>query len=382
MSKGLDLFVFSDALGWELAERYKFGSDWLPHRMPCRTLLGYSCTCDPTILTGCQPDEHLHFSFFVKAASGQSPFRRLGLLGWLPHRIAGHHRIRNRVSRWVARRNHYTGYFQLYSVPFARLPWLDYTEKRDIYEPGGILGGQQTFFETWKTSGKRWMRSDWRLGDARNLDRLEAEVDQGGLQLAYLFTAGLDALMHRHGTGGPGVADAFKILDRRLLKIVRRAEQTCGPVRVHVFSDHGMTDVRRSSDLMPRWERLGFRYGSDYVAAWDSTMARFWFHDETVRRRAMDWLAEQPEGRLLDEQELRREHCWFPDQRYGEAFFLLNPGTLFVPSFMNMGFVTGMHGYSPEHPDSTAAFLSNDNSATVHQLKDLFPIMRNAALRT
>lgn len=382
MSRGLDLFVFSDALGWELAERYQFGAGWLNHRMPCRTLLGYSCTCDPTILTGCQPDQHQHFSFFVKAAPGESPFRNLGLLGWLPHRIAGHHRIRNQVSRYVARKRGYTGYFQLYSVPFSRLPWLDYTEKRDIYEPGGIIGGQPTVFETWKASGKRWLRSDWRLGDARNLERLEAEVDKGGLQLAYLFTAGLDALMHRQGTGGTDVAGAFAALDQRLQKIVRRAEQTCGPVRVHVFSDHGMTDVRRTSDLLPRWERLGFRYGRDYVAAWDSTMARFWFESDSVRARALEWLTEQPEGRLLDEAELRREHCWFEDSRYGETFYLLDPGTLFVPSFMNMGFVTGMHGYTPDDPDSTAAFLSNDSSATVRQLKDLHPLMCKASLRS
>ena len=143
MSKAprVDLFVFADALGWQQVERRAFLADLLPHRAKCDTLLGYSCTCDPSILTGALPAEHGHFSFFVFDPA-KSPFRAARWLGWLPELLAGHHRVRNRVSRWWQKRLGYTGYFQLYSVPFRRLPHLDYTEKRDIYRPGGILGGQ------------------------------------------------------------------------------------------------------------------------------------------------------------------------------------------------------------------------------------------------
>ena len=63
----LDLFVFADALGWELSKRYSFMEDALTIRNKCETVFGYSSTCDPTILTGTMPFEHDHFSFFVKA---------------------------------------------------------------------------------------------------------------------------------------------------------------------------------------------------------------------------------------------------------------------------------------------------------------------------
>jgi len=92
--------------------------------------------------------------------------------------------VRNRVSRWTARANGYTGYFQLYSVPFSRLPWLDYTEKKDIYEPDGILGGQPAIFEYWKKSGLPWMRSDWRSDDATNVAGLKAALKLGEIRLA------------------------------------------------------------------------------------------------------------------------------------------------------------------------------------------------------
>ena len=66
--------------------------------------------------------------------------------------------MRNRVSRWVARRNGYTGYFQLYSVPFSRLPHLDYTEKRDIYMPGedGLALLQAISDVVWQIPGNNY----------------------------------------------------------------------------------------------------------------------------------------------------------------------------------------------------------------------------------
>ena len=160
--------MFVDALGWKVVQEQGFLPDLLPHQSPCQTVFGYSSTCDPTIITGTQPDEHGHFSCFIDAA-GNSPFKALGALAWLPHKLAGYHRIRNKLSAWYARHLKYSGYFQLYSVPFKFLPHLDYTEKRDIYAPGGILGGQETIFAHWERSGKKWMHSNWRKGGEHNL---------------------------------------------------------------------------------------------------------------------------------------------------------------------------------------------------------------------
>ena len=378
MKRRLDLFIFADALGWKLAEQQAVLTDLLPRRMPCETLLGYSATCDPTILTGAWPRDHRHFSFFVKA-TGDSPFRALRWLASLPHRLAAHHRVRHRLSRWLAARQGYTGYFQLYSVPFWALPFLDYTEKRDIYEPGGINGGQPTIFECWQQSGRPWMRSDWRKGDDRNFEEANAAVDGGEVELMYLFTAGLDATMHRHGPEHPKVTEAFTRFGHRVEALYERAQKRYADVFIYLFSDHGMTRVTRQSDLRPRFEKLGLQFGRDYHAVWDSTMARFWFNDVPARRDALTYLQAQPEGRLLAEAELQAWGCDFPDQQFGEHFFLLEPGALFVPSFLNLGFVAGMHGYAPEHPDSRACWLTNHPTATARRLVDIYPVMRAAA---
>ncbi|MCX6878510.1 MAG: alkaline phosphatase family protein [Verrucomicrobia bacterium] len=378
MKPRIDIFIFADALGWALASRRRFAENLLPLRRRCETLLGYSSTCDPTILTGALPSAHRHFSFFIKATQ-PSPFAKLRHLACLPEIIAGHHRLRNQLSKFIASRHGYTGYFQLYSVPFSKLPYLDYSEKLDIYEPGGINGGQATIFERWEQSGKPWARSNWRLPDPENIAHARREIEKGDVELLYLFTARLDAVMHRHGVEHPAVEAAFEHFATQLQALADLASRHYRDVRLHLFSDHGMANVNTCSDLLPRWEKLGLKYGRDYVAVWDSTMARFWFPDEVSRRAATAWLSTQADGEILSDERLAGYGCLFPDRQYGELFYLLPSGSLFVPSFLNQRKVTAMHGYAPEHPDSAAAWLSNAETLPVAALTDIFPVMLAAA---
>ena len=63
MLNQVKIFLFSDALGYEIVQRYKFMPEEFPVRLPVRTQFGYSSTCVPTILTGEPPTRHGHFSF-------------------------------------------------------------------------------------------------------------------------------------------------------------------------------------------------------------------------------------------------------------------------------------------------------------------------------
>jgi len=381
-SPQLDLFVFADALGWQIVEERNYLADLLPHRYKCDTLLGYSCTCDPSILTGTLPVEHGHFSFFVFDPEN-SPFGAARWLGWAPELIAGHHRVRNRVSRWWQRRLGYTGYFQLYSVPFRRLPWLDYTEKHDLYEPGGIIGGQEAIFTEWERTGKPWSRSDWRCDDETNVHRLIAQLREGKIALSYLFTSRLDATMHAHGTAGAAVDAAFDRFSGWMHEIDKVARDHYDDVRIHLFSDHGMANTRHDSRMMPDFEKLGLRFGTDYAAAWDSTMVRFWFPGgDRIRDRVVAWLNQREEGRILSDEELAANGCLFESRRYGELWYLLPEGTIFAPSFMNQRHVVGMHGYDPQEPASAACWLTNHAAyEPPHRIEQINRVMKEASAR-
>lgn len=380
--KTLDLFVFVDALGWELVSKHGFLKEYLPHQNRCDTLFGYSCTCDPSIITGKQPSETGHFSFFAPPLPGEkSPFKWLKLLSFLPQRVAAYHRIRNRISRYLGKHLGYTGYFQLYSVPFKYLPYLDYTEKRDLYRPGGIISGAENVFREWERSGKPFFLSDWRLGDTKNLAQLTEKLNERSIEMAYLITGELDAWLHQHGIEGPEAGQGMRRFETKLKAVFDCALKNYKTVNLHVFGDHGMTQVHTGSDMMLRWEALGYRFGKDYIAVWDATMVRMWFlGNQEMRKRAEDFFAGESQGQLLDEKTLRKWGCYFEDHRYGELIFLLDPGVLFVPSFMNMGWVTGMHGYAPEDKDSAAAWLTNTKDS-VKQLMDIYGVMLAACQR-
>ena len=323
----LDLFIFVDALGWRIVEEYGFLPDLLPHQKPCETVFGYSSACDPSILTGQLPQEHGHFSCFVKATPrAPSPFSNLKSLCWIPGIVGEHHRIRNRLSRFLADRLQYTGYFQLYSVPFTCLPHLDYTEKHDIYAPGGIISGAPTVFSHWAASGLPWFRSDWHQPDGTNIAQIRAKIEDHSIALGYLFTSGLDGVMHRHGTSTAATRDAVRKLEEQVMDLYNLATQRYDAVRFHVFSDHGMADTIETSDLLTRWKKeTGLRYGTDYVAVWDSTMARFWFDSDLARERAVSRLSEEEKGSVVSVDQLSKWGCYFPDDRYGELFFLFKP---------------------------------------------------------
>jgi predicted AlkP superfamily pyrophosphatase or phosphodiesterase len=66
----LALYIFIDALGWEVIKERPFLNDLARTKEPLGTIFGYSSSCDPSILTGKLPQEHEHFSFLNRSPNG------------------------------------------------------------------------------------------------------------------------------------------------------------------------------------------------------------------------------------------------------------------------------------------------------------------------
>ncbi len=376
MSTGsLTLAVFIDAFGWEVLQRHAFLEGALAHQSPLDTIFGYSSSCDPTILTGTLPREHDHFSFFYYDPS-RSPFRGFDRLSALPAAIVEHGRVRHWISRVVGQWKRFTGYFQLYAVPFKWLPLFDYSEQRDLYQPGGIRGGQPTVFDHLRHAGVPFHCSDWRASEEENLASLRTAVQTGEIRFAYLFLAHMDAVLHQHGTTATAVADKVQWYDRHLRDLLARARAQYDDVKLMVFSDHGMTNVTDHCNLMARIEALGLAFGRDYAAVYDSTMARFWFFHDQARARIVEALGAEARGHIVTDAELERWGCDFPGRTYGELYFLMTPGVLLHPSFMGRSAPAGMHGFAPEDRDSLAMFASTWTPAQIpRRLDDLCTLM-------
>ena len=374
----VEIFLFIDALGWELVGRTGFMAEELPFRRKIEMQFGYSSTAIPTILSGRTPAEHGHLGLF-RFAPEDSPFRKLGKIEFLlrPRSFWNRGRVRNVLSRIVRKLYGFTGYFQLYQMPFAKLPLMDYCEKSDLFAPRG-MGEIENLRDLLTRSGVPFHISDWRIGDRRNLAAAREAVAAGKTFL-FIYTAELDSLLHDH-PGRPDDAvlaklDWYRGEIKALLQCCR--EHGRSP-RLTVISDHGMTPLARTADLKSAVEKTGLVFGRDYGGCFDSTMFRVSFlspEAEPAIRQALRPF--ESLGHWLTEEEEHRYGIYRADRSFGDAVFLMNAGVQIAPSDMGSKPLNGMHGFAPEDKDSFAVILSNDDvPPEIQRVGDYFGLMK------
>lgn len=372
------MVIFIDALGWEVLKGRKFLEEEMPYRQKLRSVFGFSSACVPSILTGRTPREHEHWSYFFYSKE-TSPFRFLRPLAWMPRALTERGRVRHLISRVVGRIMGFTGYFQLYNLPFKHAGLFDHCEKNDIFKAGGMNRGDN-IFDVLERNEVPYHVSDWHNCEEDNLKDCEDAILDDDIEFAFLYMASMDGLLHQVGKESDQVDGKLVWYEEKLRKLLNVARSRYKDVRVFICSDHGMATVEKDIDLMSTVEALPLTYGTDYVAVYDSTMARFWFMNDDARALVSHTLEGQDCGRILSEDDLQALGCDFEGDRFGELIYLLEPGSIIVPSHMGLNTITGMHGYHPDHEDSDAALLSNVSTpVSLESITDIFDLMRAEA---
>ncbi len=353
--KPVMVVVLVDALGWTLAGHDPAFAPRLSERRALATVLGFSSGALPTAFTGRPPREHGRWLMYRRAAA-DSVFRGFEWLRLLPARLRRSWRLTQWLTGLVARRG-VRGYFNLYDVPRGELAEFDLPERDDIFVPGGLPG--DSLWDALDRRGVAWQGWNWRTSedDARRF-ALEA-LARGQHDFLFLYSATLDARLHHEGSQGAGVRRCLDLWSGWFDDAAGAAARGGREAWLYLCSDHGMVDVTASVDVMGRLDALAFQRGRDYVAFFDSTFARFWWRTPGARDAVRAALDAEPRGRWLSAADLAREGADFADHRYGEDLFLLEPGTLMVPSYMGLRPVAAMHGYDPAHPDMAGVLAAN-----------------------
>jgi predicted AlkP superfamily pyrophosphatase or phosphodiesterase len=379
--ESVSLSIFIDALGWEILQAHNFLDEELIHKQDLRTIFGYSSTCDPTILTGALPRDHGHFSFYAYDPE-HSPFRTspfIQLMRLVPKALSSRNRVRNIAGRIIKRRLKYTGYFNIYNMPFKLLPLFDYTEKKDLYQKGGINSGIDTIMDYARDNNVDFFLANWKASEEENLKNLTLALtdENRNCTYAYLYMASMDAILHQYGKDHPNVTEKIAWYETQIRTLLAEARKHYKEVRLFIFSDHGMTDVHTDFNLIELIEKSGLRFGVDYAAVYDSTMARFWFLKPESEAPIRAILENVSVGHILLQETLKKWGVDFPQERFGQLFFLMDPGVLIVPSHMGERTIAGMHGYTPDDKDSTASFSSNVELETYPKgLEDLYTLFK------
>ncbi|MGH9668114.1 MAG: alkaline phosphatase family protein, partial [Bryobacteraceae bacterium] len=219
--------------------------------------------------------------------------------------------------------------------------------------------------------------------DAEIVAQARSDIRSGEAAFFFLYLSEMDNFLHHHCKDKQAVSERLAWYERQLQDVLSAAKQEDPEATFTIISDHGMTPVRSHYDLVSKIEALGLRMPQDYLSVYDSTMARFWFFNDAARRAVTAELERTPCGRILADAELEGLGILFPDRRFGEIVFLLEPGCLFAKSdFNGSGWnPIGMHGYHPSDPYSDAIFLSNkDPRRQMTNIADIYPCLEEAAL--
>lgn len=376
--KKLAIAMFVDACGWDVVSERPWFFDGFEHRQPVQSIFGFSSACVPAILTGRSPNRNDHWSCFYYSPE-TSPFKALEYLRTLPSSIVDRGRVRRYLSKAIAAAYGYTGYFQIYNIPFKDLPLFDYAEKKDIFRPGGINKGP-SLADYLHCKGIPHHISNWRESEDANLKALHRHVEAGDIAFAFLYTGRLDALLHDLTKEAPSVGEKLNWYQENLATILRLAESRYEEVRFALFSDHGMATVRKVVNWIPRVERLRLTHGKDYAAIYDSTMMRFWYLNPEAKERIHNELKDCEDARWVPDEVLRDYGAYWADGKFGHGIYALEPGVLLNPSHMGKVPLAGMHGYRPDHPDSDSALVANFKPSTVvRDIRDLYGLMTEMA---
>jgi hypothetical protein len=380
LGQGLHIFVLIDALGWEFIKAREFLGAELPFRTPLKTVLGFSSGAIPTILTGLRPAQTGHWNLFYYDPEG-SPFWWLRWVSFLPARLVDN-RYSRKIIKELGRRILGMGPLFECGVSPRILPWFNWVEKENIYTAGGIPGSHSIFDLLGERGIPHRVYSYHDLSDAQIVEHACSDIKSSNARFFFLYLSEVDHFLHGQCNDSAEVTRRLNWYQEQLRQILALAIQRDPQTTLTVISDHGMTPVRSLYDLVSSIRRLGFKMQSQYLAVYDSTMARYWFFDEAARGSIQAELARIACGRILDDAELHRLGILFPDRRYGEIVFLLDPGWIVGESdFNGNGWnPVGMHGYHPSDPYSDAIFLSNrQTEVQMFSIADIFHCMEAAA---
>jgi len=380
MRHTVTIAIAIDALSWPAVEKSGFLREQCPFRRPVRTILGYSSAAIPSILTGQLPQVHGRWSYLYYDPA-HSPFawtRWLNLAGPLLHnRLADNPLLKRLIARWTARRHGFDGYFPVYDFPLRYLHLMDHCSKRWDFRPGAF--DCPSLVDVLDQHGVPARFLTYPMPEEEIFQQCAAALRPDGPRLLFLYLASVDALGHAGGPDSPAILARLQWYERRIEELRRAAETAGVHVNLLVFSDHGMVPVRGTVDLRRRVEALGLRFGVEYVAVYDSTMARFWYPNPECRPRIREVLQQCQEGRLLTGKDKTRYGIAFAGDRYGQDIFLLQTGLVIHPSHMSRRVLYAMHGYDPDDRINDGIFLASERPAIVPEaITDLFALLLRA----
>lgn len=334
----------------------------LTERYPCTRINTFpEVDLDPTLFTGLYPNEHKVWQ--VRLKSGYD-FNKNFAHDYLPDLVT------TTLQCFI---HMYTGSFNLASVPDWRRRRFEIFKTRydnKVLREYLKINGYDTFFNVIKESDCNYIYST----KLHKLNRIEPEMFNKDLKFELIETHGLDTISHWYLGNKQKMIDSYNMVDR-YIRFLHSECQKKG-ITLLIMADHGMELVKNSVDIIQKIRDL--RINNNEITYYiEASKVRFWFHTDSAREKMLNYLSENHDGVLLSRQDMHEFNVKFENDRYGEYYFVLNPGTIFFPNdFYHpignfyLGLTNkqarsrlfnpahrGYHGYLPQNDSEKGTFI-------------------------
>lgn len=345
------VMYFADAFGWQYTQDAPFMEDFWSQRRPLQTILGYSSTIIPCLISGSMPRDTGVWTEYYREDRPQSklakaivssrvlltPTNLARLVVFRVARLRGMpaaHRLRLPLQ--------FAHLFARHDMDYRQFPpvALPVPTMKDV---ASDLGLRFSF----RYLGHQFDQQE----EIQRMKEQMSEVD-----VFFFYDASIDLYGHHRGASVKALSSEISRVASFLTEATGIVEQS-DTAEVLLFSDHGMTDVASTYDLLAALQ--GLTIGTDYLAFIDSTFTRFWYLKPGAKEAVHAKLTGAPAS-FLSREEQARYGIDFPDTRYGEDILAADEGVVFHPSYISPSFFRtkeypekGTHGYRPEAPTAS-----------------------------
>lgn len=264
-----------------------------------------------------------------------------------------------------------------YLIPSKLIGYFEASMRESIVDEGA-LGRIPTLFDWMRGRGLRFHCSASSMFESNEavVNRFVQRCKKGtDFHFYYLKLGLLDTYGHKYGPESEQLKRALSDTDlwaRRVFEALQKGNKNFTFV---VMSDHGMCQVRETINMEKILSKVQVRLLHDYLVFFDSTMAKFWFFDESVRETIERAVSNINKGRFLSLTE-RKTMKLSTDRKYGDLIYALDEGNVIYPDFFHRSQpVRGMHGYAFPQEEGRPIFLCLGAKTTLPQLLNFTDIM-------
>lgn len=319
--------------------------------LPLKTLLGFSSSIKATLWTSTYPRTHglwTYWGHIPRTRKSPPPLYKIfEPIPCIDLRAFARHVMRYALERM---RSPAIEWFMA-SVPDEIMPF--FSKLSPDISSNDAINGIKTLFGILRERGIKY-----RYFNTRDYNIPNLEFDSQSESFNVIFIPNFDGLGHRYGPFSNEIKSEVRKLDVFMEKIMERYKNV-KDFHMLMFSDHGMARVKGKVNIKKVVDQLSLRQPEDYLAFYDSTLARFWFFSEKAQKMIVSKLQSLDNGKILNEADKKRFGIDFRHNWYGDTFFLVKTGfeifpnyfVSFSPKFLEPRLARlGMHGYDPGHP--------------------------------